>query len=93
MPKRESLARKFVIFGDEMKSGFGYPKADIPKYLAVLDELDIPSHLEDLQKLVIVLRKEVEGSTQPVDYQGLLSDGDLEFWENSNIVNRRVPRH
>eukprot|EP00548_Thalassiothrix_antarctica_P002500 CAMPEP_0194147716 /NCGR_PEP_ID=MMETSP0152-20130528/27262_1 /TAXON_ID=1049557 /ORGANISM="Thalassiothrix antarctica, Strain L6-D1" /LENGTH=206 /DNA_ID=CAMNT_0038848731 /DNA_START=216 /DNA_END=836 /DNA_ORIENTATION=- len=90
------LARKIVIFGDELVSGFGYPLDDIPNYLAELDGLTIPDHREDILALVSIFQKEVDGAgwgktrTQPKDYLGLLSEEDLNHWKQSNISNERV---
>jgi hypothetical protein len=99
--EKHGLARKMVIFGDEMVSGFGYPLADIPKYLAELDSLlslEMPDDKQDITALVAILRKEVQGAgtrhprTEPEDYLGYLSEEDLDYWKKSGCSNRRVPR-
>lgn len=99
--EKHGLARKMVIFGDEMASGFSYPLADIPKYLAELDSLlslEMSDDKQDIRALVAILRKEVQGAgrshprTEPEDYLGYLSEEDLDYWGKSVCSNRRVPR-
>lgn len=87
-----SVARAIIKFGDEMKSGFGYPQADIPQYLSTLNDLKVPSDMVKVQKLVSNLRNEVEGKLmKPADYEGLLEEQALIKWEQSDgsCYNRR----
>lgn len=80
-----TIARAIIEFGDEMKSGCGYPQADIPQYLSTLNDLKIPSDMVKIQKLVSNLRNEVEGKCmKPADYEGLLEKQALNKWEQSD---------
>jgi hypothetical protein len=105
--QKHALARNAIVFGDTMKSGFGWPYKDTPVYLKTLDDFEeklllggdnAPSSSDEsknvvLRQLVNLLRLEVIRDCTADDalYATLLSEDDFRYMKTTIVSNRRVP--